>query len=198
MKNLGRFAVLGAVLAASVPFASATPITGQISLQGTDTYTANTISFAPGTTSIGGAVLGTLATYFTYGWPVTMTNFATDGSFVPTTVFSVTENSETLTYFLQTLSTTFSNGGAPSSTYPGDLTLLGNGYFTLTGLVNYTNSPANFNLTSQYGELGGTSVTFSETSFTPAPAVTPELSSIALLGTGLLGVAALMRRKLMT
>lgn len=193
MTRFRKFSVLSFLLAASSTFALADTIAfGQISISGTDTYTANTISFAPGTTTIGGMVTGSLATYFTDGTMVTMTGFNTDGTFVPTVVFSVTENMETLTYFLQTLSTTFSVGGVPGS-YPGDLTLLGTGYFTETGAVNYTNGPANFNLTSQYGLTGGMSVTDSETSFT-APA--PEPSSIALLGTGLLCIAGLVRRKL--
>ncbi len=193
MKNCSKLAILGALLAASASFASAATISfGQMSISGTDTYTSNSLVFAPNATTIGGAVTGTLAPYFTDGTLVTMTNFAIDGTFVPTNVFSVTEGGETLTFFLQTLSTTFSNGGLPSS-YPGDLTLLGTGFYTETGLVNYANSNATFNFTSQYGFTGGTQVTYSETSFSAAQ--TPEPSSLILLGTGLMGAAGLLFRK---
>jgi hypothetical protein len=194
LKNFCKISILGALLIASASFAHATTIQawGQISVSGTDTYTATTLSFAPGTTVIGGIVTGTLAPYFTDGTSVTSTSLAIDGTFTPTTVFSVTEAGETATFYLQTLSTTFSNGGLPTA-YPGDLTLLGTGYFTETGVVNYANGPAVFNLTSQYGSTGGTQVTYSETSSAAPPA--PEPSSLILLGSGLMGGAGLLFRK---
>lgn len=193
MKNIFKLAVLGAALSASVPFALASSITGQVSLFGPNSYNASQITFGPGSTMIGGTVSGTsFVPYFTDGQVVTMNNFGIAGSFNPGVIFTVTENNETLSYYLQTLTTTFSN---QSNSFPGNLTLTGMGYFSESGAVDFADTPATFNLTSQLGGNNGVGVTFSETSFTPSPA--PEPSSIALLGTGLLGVAAMVRRRIL-
>ena len=120
MKSFGRTALLGAALAASTSFALADTIAfGQLSLAGTDTYTANSISFAPGTTTVGEMVLtGTLAPYFTDGASVTMTNFNTGRNTCRLRSLSVTENSETFNrYFLHLLSRT-SRGGSCGDLIP--------------------------------------------------------------------------------
>ena len=184
MKHIAKILAVGAVLAASAPLALAGSIYGQISMSGTDSYTSGPtydITFT-NPASVGGAVTGTIGTYFTDGNAVTMTNFSYSSGFSPLTVFSTTEGGETLSYYLS--SESYALNGA------GDLTITGTGWFHETGTTNYMPTFANFDLTSQGGGTGKEAVTFSNTSV----ALTPEPSSLILMGTGLLSSAAMMIR----
>ncbi len=163
-----------------------TPITGILSIQGSDYYsnTLNTITFIPGSSSVGGMSTGTLAP-FTAGNPVTMSNFSFDGGFVPGSVaFSSMENGITTTLVLETLTSYLSvNSG---------LVINASGLLSETGFATTT---AAFVLTTQDGGRDQNAVTFSATVL-PAGATAPELPSIVLLGTGLLGFAGILRYRL--
>jgi hypothetical protein len=166
----------------SVP-ALATPITGILSLDGSDQYsnTLNTITFV-GPGSVGGISTGTLSP-FTSGNPVTLFNFSFDGAFMPgTEVFTTTEAGVTSTLVLNSL-TSFVN-------VSNGLVINAIGTLSETG---YTATQVSYVLTSQDGGQDINVVTFSATA-TPV-GVAPEPYSIALLGTGLLGLAVLVRRR---
>src|SRR5258705_612630 len=68
---LKRLVVLTALAVSSAAVAHADSISGFFNATGTDSFTTSTISFAPGTSVVAGAIGGTFASYLTDGNPVT-------------------------------------------------------------------------------------------------------------------------------
>ena len=221
MKNTFKVLALGAAIAASATMAKADqiPAGSSISVTGTDsvinynsgTPDASTVFFSPsGTYSVnssgsntglfsvfststttitwlatGAQPLGNVSPATAAAFPSELVYNTPPGGSLP--VFTATDTSgDTLTFDLSQEAWYYTNAGIPT------VTIDGNGYFDLTeGGVTYDPTYGDFTFTVNASGMSGS---FSGTGVT-TPSATPEPNSLALLGTGLLGAAAVARRR---
>ncbi len=159
--------------------ANATPITGMISIDGTANYTDSSVSFPYAGGVATGTATGSFQPAFSAGCfsCVTLTGFNFASFSGPVTVYDAIIGVNSTSFVITSI--------VSSSTADGFLSITADGYATETG---FDNTAGVLKISSQGGE--NANVSFSATT-----AAVPEPLSLAMLGSGLVAMGLVRRKK---
>jgi hypothetical protein len=188
--SLITLALATLALLVAAPVALADQVSGSVSIAGTDTWTTTSINFITGSSN-------TTADTGTFSVIPTSTNAVLDNfTFSPTSaavgdvLFNITGGGVTTTLTIDSLTTVLNSGPGANTA----LVIFGTGVLTETG---YSSDVVAWTLSST--DTPGTPDTIgyqltADTSL-PIPPGVPEPGTLSLFGTGLLGLAGMLRSR---